>query len=223
MYKIYRCRPVSESVERGFMHSEADLRLRKICEETEKRGLKRIKTLKFVCFVQAHFDVCNRCNFIGTMETLLLTAGVLALCGALVMAFRSSSSGAAFAYLGAVAVVNSGYVSIASSTLLFWAIAVMIILFIGWMRVPWVRVPVICRNYIVGGALVGMVAGLTLGYAAMIGGSALGTGLGGLAFSRTPAAAGIRQRMWRVLAEVGLPAVVTMTLVGLALAGVTHA
>jgi hypothetical protein len=29
--------------------------------------------------------------------------------------------------------------------------------------------------------------------------------------------------MWRVLAEVGLPAVVTMTLVGLALAGVTHA
>lgn len=118
------------------MHSEADLRLRKICEETEKRGLKRIKNLKFVCFVQAHFDVCNRCNFIGTMETLLLTAGVLALCGALVMAFRSSSSGAAFAYLGAVAVVNSGYVSIASSTLLFWAIAVLIILFIGWMRVP---------------------------------------------------------------------------------------
>ncbi len=95
------------------------------------------------------------------------------------MAFRSSSSGAAFAYLGAVAVVNSGYVSIASSTLLFWAIAVLIILFIGWMRVPWVRVPVICRNYIVGGALVGMVAGLTLGYAAMIGGSALGAGLGG--------------------------------------------
>ena len=31
------------------------------------------------------------------------------------------------------------------------------------------------------------------------------------------------RRMWRVLAEVGLPAVVTMTLVGLALAGVTHA
>ena len=38
LYKIYRCRPVSESVERGFMHSEADLRLRKICEE-KKRGI----------------------------------------------------------------------------------------------------------------------------------------------------------------------------------------
>lgn len=157
------------------------------------------------------------------METLLLIVGVLALCGALVMAFRSSSSGAAFAYLGVVAVVNSGYVSIPSSTLLFWAIAVLIILFIGWMHVRVVRVPVICRNYIVGGALVGMIAGLTLGNAAMVAGSALGAVLGAVAFSRTPASGIIGRRFWQVLAEVGLPAVVTMTLVGLALGGVTRA
>lgn len=157
------------------------------------------------------------------METLLLIAGVLALCGALVMAFRSSSSGAAFAYLGVVAVVNSGYVSIPSSTLLFWAIAVLIILFIGWMNATSVTVPVICRNYIVGGALVGMIAGLTLGNAAMVAGSALGAVLGAVAFSRTPASGIVGRRFWRVLAEVGLPAVVTMTLVGLALGGVTRA
>lgn len=157
------------------------------------------------------------------METLLLTAGVLALCGAMVMAFRSSSSGAAFAYLGTIALTRSGYVSIPSSTLLFWAIAVLIVLFIGWMRVRMVNVTGVCRNYIVGGSLVGMIAGLTMGSAAMIAGSAIGAMLGGVAFSRVSASGLHGARLWRVLAEVGLPAVVTMTLVGLALAGVTRA
>lgn len=156
------------------------------------------------------------------METLLLTGGVILLCGSLVMAFRSSSSGAAGAYLGTVAIVDSGYVSIPSSTLLFWAIAVMIVVVIGWMRVATVKVPCVCRNYIVGGALVGMIAGLTLGNAAMIGGSFLGAVLGGVAFSRTPAAGEVKAHLIRVLAEIGLPAVVTMTLVGLALGGVTR-
>lgn len=154
------------------------------------------------------------------MDVLLLIAGVLALCGALVMAFRSSSSGAAFAYLGTVALTNSRYVSIPSSTLLFWAIAVLIILFIGWMRVRMTKVPGVCRNYIVGGSLVGMIAGLTLGSAAMIAGSAIGAMLGGVAYSRISASGLSGRHLWRVLAEVGLPAVVTMTLVGLSLAGV---
>ena len=57
------------------------------------------------------------------METLLLIGGVILLSGGLVMAFRSSSSGAASAYLGASALSQSGRVLIPSSTLLFWAVA----------------------------------------------------------------------------------------------------
>lgn len=155
------------------------------------------------------------------METLLLTGGVIMICAALVMAFRSASSGAAFAFIGVSAAVDSGYVSVPSSTLLFWAIAVMIVLFIGWMRVRMIPVSNVCRNYIVGGALVGMLVGLTLGHAAMVTGSVAGAALGGVAFSRITSTGGIKS-LPRVLAEVGLPAVVTMTLIGLALAGVRH-
>ena len=140
--------------------------------------------------------------------------------GGLVMAFRSSSSGAACAYLGASALSQSGRVFIPSSTLLFWAVAVMLVLVINWMRVRMLPVTGVFRNYVVGGALVGMMAGISLGNAAMTVGSAIGALLGGIAWSRTSAAASGNGRLWRPVVEVGLPAVVTMTLIGLALIGV---
>ncbi len=136
------------------------------------------------------------------------------------MAFRSSASGAASAYLGASALSQSNHIHISSDSLLFWAVAVMIILVINWMRVRILPVTGIFRNYVVGGALVGMMAGVTLGNAAMIAGSAIGAFLGGLAYSRTAAGAASGGMAWRPLVEVGLPAVVTMTLIGLALNGV---
>ncbi len=154
------------------------------------------------------------------METLLLIGGVILLSGGLVMAFRSSSSGAASAYLGASALSQSGRVLIPSSTLLFWAVAVMLILVINWMRVRMLPVTGVFRNYVVGGALVGMMAGISLGNAAMTVGSVIGALLGGVAWSRTSAATTAHSGLWRPVVEVGLPAVVTMTLIGLALTGV---
>jgi len=158
------------------------------------------------------------------METLLLVGGIIALCGGMVFAFRSASSGVVFSFLGLTAMNSSGYTAISPRILLFWAIAVLIVLFIGRARGNAPTVASLGRNYIVGGALAGMMAGVTLGHAAMVAGSALGALLGGIAYGRTVSGKALADghRLWRGIVEVGLPAVVSMSMAGLALEGLIN-
>lgn len=74
----------------------------------------------------------------------------------------------------------------------------------------------VANRYIAGGALVGMLAALTLGQSAMIVGSAVGAVLGGVAWSRTPSGKSASVGLWRIVVSDGLPAVVTMTVIGMA-------
>lgn len=156
------------------------------------------------------------------METLLLIGSVICLTGGIVWAFRSATSGVAFTYLGLGALYNSRFIAVSSNEMLFWAIASLLLIFAGFSRLYRSRFPHVWRNYIVGGALVGMVAGCTLGHPGIISGAALGAMLGGVAYTRTAAGSPMRSRLWRALVEVGLPAVVTMSMVGVALFGVMH-
>ena len=151
------------------------------------------------------------------MSQLLLIAGAVLLSGAIVLAFRSSVSGVAFSYLGLSALRGSKYISLNNNLMLFWALAVLIVLIINFWRGRKPNVPSVCRNYIVGGALVGMIVGLVMGYAGMIIGSAIGAMLGGIAWSRTASGNAVTTRIWRSIVEIGLPAVVTMSVVGMAL------
>lgn len=151
------------------------------------------------------------------METLLLVAGVILLSGAVVLAFRSASSGVAMSYLGISAVRGSKYVVINDQLLLFWAMAAMIVLLAGFWQRRRLPLPNLCLNYIVGGTLVGMIVGAVLGYSAMVGGAMAGALLGGVAWKRTRSGEATQIKFWRILAEVGLPAVVTMSIVGIAL------
>ena len=151
------------------------------------------------------------------MTQLLLIAGVIILSAGVVFAFRNASSGAAFSYMGLTSIYGSKISYINAGLVCFWALAVLIVLFVNIWRQHKLQIPNVGRNFIVGGALVGMVAGLVLGYAAMVVGSALGVCLGTMAWWRTPSGIACQQKFVRVLAEVGLPAVVTMSVAGVAL------
>ena len=154
------------------------------------------------------------------VNELLLIVGVILVSGGLVWAFRSSASGAAFTFMGVSALDRSRYAASDSQTLLFWAIAVLIVLFIGYSSRKSDVVPNLWKNYIVGGALAGMVVGLTYGQAGMIVGSAAGAVLGAVACGRMGRHAVNYKALRRAVVTVGLPAVVTMTLAGLGILGI---
>ena len=152
------------------------------------------------------------------MATFLLITGVILLSAGIVEAFRHPSAGAVASYAGLVAMLNSGYGSpLTQQALLFWAIAVIMVCGIsmagGDTRQ---KSHPVANRYIAGGALVGMLAALTLGQSAMIVGSAVGAVLGGVAWSRTPSGKSASVGLWRIVVSDELPAVVTMTVIGMA-------
>lgn len=156
------------------------------------------------------------------MESLLLIAGVITLSAGVVWSFRSATSGAAFALLGISALKHSDYFAINSTEMLYWAVAVLIILIVGWNNGWQIAVPKICRNYIVGGTLVGMMVGLTKGHSAMIIASVVGAVVGSIAYGRTSAGASLSTHLRWAIVKIGLPAIVTMTLVGMAVEGLMN-
>lgn len=146
------------------------------------------------------------------MDEFYLISGALLMSAAIVMAFRTSSGGAVTAYAGAWAMRASGYAPIDSTLLLFWAIAVMIVVCIDMTRRSPVGAPRRARYFIVGGAIVGTVtAGLTFHQAGAILGAAAYRGLSRQADLR---------RLGRWTVAIGLPAVVTMALVAISLQGI---
>jgi hypothetical protein len=153
------------------------------------------------------------------VSELWLIIGVLLMSGGLVSAFRSSTTGAACSYMGVQSLRHSGYAIISADTLLFWAVAVLLVLFIGYYSRQEQVIPKEWKNFIVGGALLGVLVGLTIGRAEMIVGAALGATLGGVACSKLHRS-GLNVRALRdAVVIVGLPAVVSMSILGLGVLG----
>jgi len=156
-----------------------------------------------------------------TVDELLLIAGVIMMCAALAFAFStddSISSGCAYAYLGLGALYKSGYISVQANVLLFWAVAVLIVLLIRWMGVKPIKVPRMGRRYILIGSLAGMMVGVAAsGVASMSIGAIVGAMLGASAFWRTAIGAKFGRTKWRATLETGLPTVVVTSQIGLAL------
>ena len=150
------------------------------------------------------------------MATALLIIGALLLSGALVAAFRNLTAAAALAYAGVWSMRTSGYAPVSGSLLIFWAIAVVLVTSITLTRGSDFLMPARSRYFIVGGALAGMAAGLLYYQAGIILGSAAGAVLGAIAYAGLT-----RQRDFRAIARyivaAGLPAVVTMSLLGIAI------
>lgn len=136
---------------------------------------------------------------------------------------RSTSASACATFVGLVALRDSGYgASMPAQTLMFWAIAVIIVCLIRYAggKSEADNIPS-ARYYIAGGALAGMLAGFTLGGGWTTAGAALGALLGGLAWSRTPRGRDAMGSVWRMIVTAGLPAVVVMAMAGLALQALT--
>lgn len=153
------------------------------------------------------------------MDEFYLISGALLMSAAIVLAFRSFSGGAVAAYAGVWALRASGYSPVSSRLLLFWAIAVMIVVSIDIARRAPLTIPFRARCFIVGGALAGMTAGLVFQQAGAIICSTAGVFLGAVAYMRLG-----RQRDTRLVGRwavaAGAPAVVTMTLIAIGIQGI---
>jgi hypothetical protein len=155
------------------------------------------------------------------MTEVYLIAGALLMSGAIVMAFRTAAASSVAAYAGIWALRASGYASVNHRTLLFWAVAVMLVISInmaGGSRIP---APRRARYFIVGGAFVGMAAGLTLHQAGAIIGAAAGAVIGAIAYMRmAPHVSKQTIRQWTI--AIGLPTVVTTSLISLGIQGILN-
>lgn len=118
------------------------------------------------------------------------------------------------AYVGLWLVNLSHRVWIDPSQLLFWGIAVVLLMLINFAK-PDVKEASLSTSYTGAGAIVGTLLGIlvTPDYAGLIIGSAIGTSLGTLAFSMTPkgrlAIKFPSSKFFHYFCVVGLPAVVT--------------
>lgn len=150
------------------------------------------------------------------MSTALLILGALLLSGALVAAFRNLTAATALAYAGLWSMRTSGYAPVSGSVLIFWAIAVVLVTSITLTRGSDFVMPARARYFIVGGALAGMGVGLLYYQAGIILGSAAGAVLGAIAFGALTHQRDYRA-IGRYIVAAGLPAVVTMSLLGIAI------
>lgn len=151
------------------------------------------------------------------MGAILLIVGSLLMGASLVIAFIPRSWAAVAAW-GALLCFHLAFTSmISTSTLIFWAIAAALVVGIDFLRGIAGRPPRVTNAYITGGALVGAVTGAAIAPAALIPGAILGAVLGEMAWSRTPAGRALTfpsPQFWQLLAALGLPAVVVMSILG---------
>lgn len=154
------------------------------------------------------------------MATFLLISAVLLLSLGVVAAFlRPMPLAVCASYAGLTALWYSGYAyGLSGRTLLFWAIAVIIVCGIRFAggssesdHIP------SARYYIAGGALAAMLAAFTLGQGWMIAGAATGAIVGAVAWNRTPRGRISGARIWNMIVSTGLPVTIAMTITGLAL------
>lgn len=155
----------------------------------------------------------------GLNELFLILGGIFASAG-VVSAFRSSGSGAVWSFFGVNALMRSHYAVISERLMIFWAIAVIMVLLIGFSSRRQAAVPDLWKNYIVGGALAGMVVGMIYGQAGMITGSAAGAIFGGVACGRIKGGQINMLALRRAVVAVGLPSVVTMSILGTGVLGI---
>ena len=111
---------------------------------------------------------------------------------------------------GAWAMMKSGYAPMSGNTLLFWAVAVILIVGIQMARGRRLSAPASLRAYIAGGALAFTLVGCILGQAGMILGAVIGVFLGGVAYMRVHRPHG--PRYWALVVGIATPTVATAVL-----------
>lgn len=154
------------------------------------------------------------------MSTLLIILGALLLSAAVALSFKPVGPASLAAYASLWMFQWGGILAFPSSTMLFWGVATLIVLGLDRLLPAEITRGVDGRGYICGGALAGMVVGMLMSSAGIILGAVIGAFLGAMAYSRTPVGKVLAfpsAGFLRFLCARGLPAVVTMSMVGLVL------
>lgn len=154
------------------------------------------------------------------MTTFLAILGALALSAAIALAFRPLMPATFAAYASLWLFQWSGIVEFQSSTMLFWGVATLLTLGIDRLLPAETARGKAGRGYVGGGALAGMVVGMLMPGAGIVLGTVIGAALGAMAYSRTPEGKTIAfpsSEFVRYLCACGLPTVVDMAIVGVAL------
>lgn len=120
-------------------------------------------------------------------------------------------------------------VPVANSMTLSWLCITIVVMMVILLQNPAIRIQSRGTGYILFGAMAGMAAGiavytvsasLSILYAMMLGGTAIGITLGLLVFSNTPAGRDIAPssgHFWQYLLAKGFPALITVAQIGIAL------
>lgn len=155
------------------------------------------------------------------MSITLTIAGTLLLTAAIVLSMRPSRWNAPTAYAGLWCFIGSGNIVLSVEQEIFWGVAAALVLALGYMLPREVADSRRGVAYIVGATLAGTLVGMIVSGAGMIAGSVVGAFCGALAYSRTPGGRDIdfpSSQFFNYLAAKGLPAVITMCIIGIVIA-----
>lgn len=148
---------------------------------------------------------------------LIILTAIFAL-GALVLTFLERYYAAAVAWVALLGCFLLPSSIITGWQLTFWGLAALLVLGIGFLGGGKSPFPRVANYYVCGGTLAGAIAGMVISSAGLIIGAVVGALFGVVAFSRTPRGRGIDIADTRVviplLATLGLPAVVTISILG---------
>ncbi len=154
------------------------------------------------------------------MITIWLIFASILLAGAIALVFKPIFPASLAAYLGLWLLKWSGYVDLPADTMIFWGCATLLVLGL-WVMLPrYLSRGTRGRGYIGLGTLCGMVVGMLISSPGIIIGAVVGAILGAMAYVNTPRGRDLPlfSRQWtQLLCGVGLPAVVALSMVGLAL------
>lgn len=154
------------------------------------------------------------------MATLCIILGSLLMCGAIAMVFRPLFPGSLLAYAGLWAFHLSGYFPVTMHELMFWGVATVLVICADRLLPRGNTLSMSGRGYVGVGTMAGMIVGMLMASAGIILGAVIGTFLGAMAYSRTPQGRGLEfpsAIFVRFLCSRGLPAVITLSQVGLIL------
>lgn len=159
---------------------------------------------------------------IATSTPWLVFALVLLTIG-LVMMYVPRTPACIVCYMALWAAKLSGFTPFTTGTMIFWGVAVAIVVANRFLLPAFVRDSRRGLGYIATGAIVGMAIGLTLYTAAsVIIGAVVGSFLGALAYTRTSAGASLEfptSKFFNYLGAKAIPAVIAASMAGLIFAG----
>ncbi len=152
------------------------------------------------------------------MTLLIITIIIIAT--AAILSFFNTTYASVVAFIGLCATGLIPGCELSWPTYIFWGIAVLIVVSLGFILPRQIVSSRLGMPYICGASLAGMLVGMALSsHAAMVAGAFVGAVLGGVAYAKTPAGNVLEfptSKFLNYLCAKGLPVVVTMSIIGTA-------